>query len=148
MYLLREQQIDLKKNPTGNGKVDRTRPKSAPFPKDRRTPHDSSGGKKKALDSKKVLLESQRFRPTASLYQHFAAAHIKPTSRHKHTLHYRAWPAVNPPPGARQDGGGERCAAPREDVKISFRFHSCFKISLATGCNGEYILALRRTIRW
>lgn len=32
----------------------------------------------------------------------------------------------------------ERCTAPRKDVKISFRFHSCFKISLATGCMGIY----------
>lgn len=38
-------------------------------------------------------------------------------------------------PGARWH---ERCTAPREDVKISFRFHSCFKISLATGCMGIY----------
>lgn len=34
----------------------------------------------------------------------------------------------------------ERCTAPRKDVKISFRFHSCFKISLTTGCMGIYFL--------
>lgn len=32
----------------------------------------------------------------------------------------------------------ERCTASRKDVKISFRFHSCFKISLATGCMEIY----------
>lgn len=41
----------------------------------------------------------------------------------------------------------EWCTAPRKDVKISFRFHSCFKISLATGCMGIYFPWMDNALR-